>query len=102
MIKEILKTLSETELMAISRQLDNPSIDEVSVYRQLASKSNHPTILVEAIFNSYSGNLRGVISRLVSSELADRYRVVLSRKTNFNENYLGESDEQGMRSFRNI
>lgn len=42
MIKEILITLSDTELIALSKELDDPTIDNVSIYNQLFAKSNYP------------------------------------------------------------
>jgi len=43
MISEILKTLSDTELIAISKELDDPTIDNQSIFNQLIAKSNYPT-----------------------------------------------------------
>ena len=40
MIKDILKTLSDTELTAITFELNDPGIDNVHIFKQLLAKAN--------------------------------------------------------------
>ena len=40
MIKDTLKTLSDTELVAIAFELNDPGIDNVHIFKQLIAKSN--------------------------------------------------------------
>jgi hypothetical protein len=54
MITEILKTLSDGELVAITKQLNNPDINEQLVYKQLVSKGNNDE-LIEDMYDEMNG-----------------------------------------------
>ena len=41
MIKNIIKTLSDTELIAISKEIIDPTIPNITIYRQLEAKRNN-------------------------------------------------------------
>lgn len=45
MIKDILKTLSDTELTAVAYELNNPKISNEQIFRQLIAKSNDETTI---------------------------------------------------------
>jgi hypothetical protein len=62
-MKEILKTLSDTEITAIAYELADPSIDNQSIYNQLAGKSNGEKPSIEMI---------SILPTLVAVELSDR------------------------------
>lgn len=72
-IKEILKTLSDTEILAIAKQLSNPEVDEQLVYRQLIAKGNKSETLDEMYDEMNSDNFRGTLPRMVAAELSERY-----------------------------
>ena len=40
MLTDILKTLSDTELVAISQEITNPAVPNISIYKQLVAKEN--------------------------------------------------------------
>ena len=42
MFKQVLKSLSDTELIAIATEINNPCISNESIISQLAAKSNEP------------------------------------------------------------
>jgi len=78
MINNILKTLSDTEIMAVADQLTDPKVDELFVYRQLVSKANDPVELEDMFNEVNSDGIRGTLPRLVLSEITQRYREILS------------------------
>jgi hypothetical protein len=78
-IKGILKTLSDGELMAIAKQLADETVNEQMVYNQLVNKGNKNEKLVEMYDEMNSDNLRGTLPRLVALELADRYKELILR-----------------------
>ena len=68
MFKSVLETLSDTEIMAISHQLANPSIPNKSIVKQLKGKSNYN-------FSEIKGTDNEVLVQLlleVNIELAER------------------------------
>jgi len=73
MITEILKTLSDGELMAITKQLNNPHVDEQLVYKQLIAKGNNDESLEDMYDEMNSDSFRGTLPRLVAAELANRF-----------------------------
>lgn len=77
MIKEILKTLSDTEIMAVADQLVDPNIDETFVYHQLVSKSNVDTSIDQMFDEVNSDQVRGTLPRLVMNEITKRFRDLL-------------------------
>jgi hypothetical protein len=80
MIAEILKTLSDGELMAIADQLANPSVDEQLLYRQIVSKGNKGETVEEMFEEMNSDNFRGTLPRLVAVEISLRYKTsILNR-----------------------
>lgn len=40
MISEIIKTLSDTEVVAIAKEVIDPKVDNLTIYKQLSSKNN--------------------------------------------------------------
>lgn len=74
MIKEILKSLSDTEIMVIAQELANVDIDEDMVYRQLISKANNGEEFDGLYEEMNSDDRRGTLPRLVAVELAERLR----------------------------
>jgi hypothetical protein len=40
MISEIIKTLSDTELVAVATEINDPRIDNRTIYNQLLAKAN--------------------------------------------------------------
>lgn len=64
MIKNIIKTLSDTELVAISQEIVNPSIPNITIYRQLMAKRNINDDFNDSDFNE--------LSSIVIGELAER------------------------------
>lgn len=79
MITEILKTLSDGELMAIAEQLANPNLDEQLLYRQVVAKGNKGETVDEMFEEMNSDNFRGTLPRLIAVELASRYKSTLQR-----------------------
>jgi hypothetical protein len=73
-ITKILRTLSDTEIMAIADQLANPNVNEQMVYKQLISKGNEGETLQEMYHEMNSDSYRGTLPRLVSVEISRRYR----------------------------
>jgi hypothetical protein len=80
MITEILKTLSDGELIAITNQLNNPHVDEQLVYKQLIAKGNNDESLEDMYDEMNSDSFRGTLPRLVASELANRFVDLYSDK----------------------
>jgi hypothetical protein len=80
MITEILKTLSDVELIAISEQLASEFIDEQSIYNQIISKGNLGESLDDMYNEMNSDSFRGTLPRLVALELSFRLRMVLSKE----------------------
>jgi hypothetical protein len=74
MIKNILKTLSDTELMSIAEQLSNVEINEQMIYRQIVSKSNVNDTIEKMYYEMNSDGIRGTLPRLVAVELSSRLR----------------------------
>jgi hypothetical protein len=70
MLKDILKSLSDTEITAIAYEVANPSIPNVSIYNQLVGKSNDDDSIGDDFQN---------LSVLVGVELANRV-LELNRK----------------------
>lgn len=64
MIKDILTTLSDTELAAISQEINNPSVTNLSIYKQLMGKSNDDDIIDTEDFDD--------LPKLVANELVNR------------------------------
>lgn len=79
MITEILKTLSDGELMAVAEQLSNPNLDEQLLYRQIVGKGNNGETVDEMFEEMNSDNFRGTLPRLIAVELASRYKSTLQR-----------------------
>lgn len=77
MITTILKTLSDTELIAIANQLSNPDLNEQLLYRQIIAKGNEGETVNEMFEEMNSDKFRGTLPRLVALELSDRYKKVL-------------------------
>jgi hypothetical protein len=86
MIKEILKTLSDTEIMVIADQLSNPSLNEKMIYNQLIAKSNKGDKIDGMYSEMNSDSFRGTLPRLVASELSKRLRLLLLTYSNNIEN----------------
>jgi hypothetical protein len=74
MIKEILETLSDGELMVIAQELADPNIDEQMVYLQITGKGNDGEMIDEMYDEMSSDSFRGTLPRLVAVELAKRYK----------------------------
>lgn len=79
MITEILKSLSDTEIMVIAEELRNPEVDENMVYHQLVAKGNEGQDLEDIYGEVTSDNVRGTLPRMVAFELAQRLRETLLR-----------------------
>jgi hypothetical protein len=77
MIKEILETLSDGELMVITQELANPNVDEQVVYHQITNKGNSGEIVSQMYDEMNSDTFRGTLPRLVSVELAKRYKKLI-------------------------
>ena len=76
MITEILKTLSDGELMAIAEQMSNSELDEQLLYRQIVSKGNEGETVEEMFEEMTSDPFRGTLPRLIALELSNRLRKV--------------------------
>jgi hypothetical protein len=74
MIKNILKTLSDVEIMSVAEQLANEEVNEQMVYRQIVSKSNCNDTLEKMYSEMNSDNFRGTLPRFVALELSNRLR----------------------------
>ena len=75
MIKIILETLSDVEIMAIAEQLANENIDEQLIYRQILSKSNCSDDTLQIMYSEMnSDTFRGTLPRFVALELSRRLR----------------------------
>jgi hypothetical protein len=79
MIKEILKTLSDTEIMAVAEQLCNEEVNEQQVYKQLVAKGNDGETLQQLFNEVNSDTFRGTLPRLVAMEISNRYRELINR-----------------------
>jgi hypothetical protein len=79
-ISEILKTLSDGELMAIANQLADETVNEQMVYNQLISKGNRNETLCEMYNEMNSDKLRGTLPRKVALELSNRYKELIVSK----------------------
>ena len=79
-IKGILKTLSDGELMAIAKQLADETVNEQMVYNQLINKGNKNEKISEMYDEMNSDKLRGTLPRMVALELADRYKELIVSK----------------------
>lgn len=64
MIKNIIKTLSDTELVAISKEIVDPTIPNITIYRQLMAKRNNDDVINDNDFNN--------LGFIVINELAER------------------------------
>jgi hypothetical protein len=81
-IAEILKTLSDGELMAIAKQLADETVNEQMVYNQLVNKGNKNETIGEMYNEMNSDKLRGTLPRKVALELANRYKSLILDKAN--------------------
>jgi hypothetical protein len=81
LIKNILNTLSDGELMVIADQLANPNIDEQGVYKQLIAKGNHSETMNQMYDEMNSDTFRGTLPRLVAVELSTRYKALIMRNS---------------------
>jgi hypothetical protein len=81
LIKNILNTLSDGELMVIADQLANPNIDEQGVYKQLIAKGNHSETIDQMYDEMNSDTFRGTLPRLVAVELSTRYKALIMRNS---------------------
>lgn len=79
-IKGILKTLSDGELMAIAKQLADETVNEQMVYNQLINKGNKNEKITQMYDEMNSDNLRGTLPRMVALELANRYKELIVSK----------------------
>jgi hypothetical protein len=77
MISNILKSLSDTEIMAIAEQLATENTNEQMVYNQLIAKGNNNENLEEIYQEMNSDNFRGTLPRMVALEVSNRYRRLL-------------------------
>ena len=77
MIKEILETLSDGELMVIAQELADPNVDEQMVYMQITGKGNDGEMIDEMYDEMNSDSFRGTLPRLVAVELAKRYKQLI-------------------------
>jgi hypothetical protein len=79
-ISEILKTLSDGELMAIANQLADETVNEQMVYNQLINKGNKNETIAEMYSEMNSDKLRGTLPRKVALELSNRYKDLILSK----------------------
>jgi hypothetical protein len=79
-ISEILKTLSDGELMAIANQLADETVNEQMVYNQLINKGNKNETIAEMYSEMNSDKLRGTLPRKVALELSNRYKELILSK----------------------
>lgn len=79
MIDDILKTLSDTELMVIADELLNTEVDEISLYKMIAKKGNKGETIKDIVGEVKSDKFRGTLPRAIAIELASRYRLVIQK-----------------------
>ncbi len=79
-ISEILKTLSDGELMVIANQLADETVNEQMVYNQLINKGNKNETIAEMYSEMNSDKLRGTLPRKVALELSNRYKDLILSK----------------------
>jgi hypothetical protein len=77
MISNILKSLSDTEIMAVAEQLASNDSNDQMVYKQLVSKGNNDESITDMYEEMSSDSLRGTLPRLVALEISNRYRDIL-------------------------
>lgn len=71
MIADILKTLSDTELVAISNEVINPAVPNLSIYKQLVAKENDGDIIDTKDFSNLSNLvINELVTRLLESDRA--------------------------------
>ncbi len=68
MFKCVLKTLSDTELVAVSQESTNTNIQVEAIASQLAAKSNSPIFIIEKT----SVQIRTILISEIMSELGLR------------------------------
>jgi hypothetical protein len=71
-IPQILKTLSDTELIVLAEEVNNPDISNVDILEQLFSKANYnfnKSDLYSEIVNSLSENLCFELSKRLRESL---------------------------------
>lgn len=51
MIRDILKTLSDTEVVAIAKEVINPAVPNLTIYNQLMGKNNSNYVIDTKDFN---------------------------------------------------
>ena len=73
-VKYILKTLSDTELMALATEVSNPLISNVDILNQLMSKSN-----IEFNPEDMIGEVEQSFPEMLCLELSERLKVCYSR-----------------------
>ncbi len=69
MIKDILKTLSDTELVAISKEVINPAVSNLTIYKQLMGKRNDYD---DTIDTSDFSNLPNTVINELTNRLLER------------------------------
>ncbi len=72
-VKEILKTLSDTELCALADEVNNPMVRNIDILNQLLSKSNleDNSEVLEEVVTSFPEKLSYELSlRLLESNLS--------------------------------
>lgn len=72
MIQEILKTLSDTELFAITAQLNDENIDDNLIWAQLEAKGNKGEKMEDIVDEAMIDSFRGTLPRLLCLELSKR------------------------------
>ena len=72
MIKDILKTLSDTELTTVAYELNNPKISNKQIFKQLVAKSNGETIAFTKWSKGYLKSSTEELVCEVAFELANR------------------------------
>ena len=82
MITKLLKSLSDTELTSIAKELNDPNIDNISIYRQLIAKINPSEITDVSFITDFTsqnsravGSIDSAVTNLVCKvalELSDR------------------------------
>lgn len=72
MIADILKTLSDTELVAISKEVINPAVSNLTIYKQLMGKRNDydDTIDTSDFSNLPNTVINELTNRLLERDLA--------------------------------
>jgi len=69
MIADILKTLSDTELVAISKEVINPAVSNLTIYKQLMGKRNDYD---DTIDTSDFSNLPNTVINELTNRLLER------------------------------